>query len=40
MESAVTNVVEAGDTVLVAANGLWGDRFADMAERHGMAASK
>ena len=35
MESAVTNLIETGDTVLVAANGLWGDRFSDMADRHG-----
>ena len=36
MEAACTNLVEDGDTVLVAVNGLWGDRFADMSTRHGL----
>ena len=35
METSVCNMLEAGETVLVCTNGLWGERFADMAERHG-----
>ena len=35
METACCNMIEAGDTVLVAEKGLWGMRFADMAQRHG-----
>lgn len=34
MECAVCNVVEPGDKVLVCVNGLWGERFADMVQRH------
>ena len=34
MEAACTNMVEEGDVVLVAENGIWGQRFRDMAERH------
>ena len=35
MEAACCNLVEEGDVVLVAVNGIWGERFGDMAERHG-----
>ena len=35
MEAACCNMVEDGDVVLVAVNGIWGERFADMAKRHG-----
>ena len=35
MESAVTNLVEPGDTVLVLHHGEWGARFSDMVTRHG-----
>lgn len=35
MEAAMCNLVEPGDTVLVAVNGLWGTRAADMATRYG-----
>ena len=35
MEAAIANVVEPGDTVLVANNGYFGDRLVDMAERYG-----
>lgn len=35
MEASVCNLVEKGDKVLVCVNGLWGDRFAEMAQRHG-----
>ncbi|XP_077573460.1 alanine--glyoxylate aminotransferase-like [Stigmatopora nigra] len=35
MECAVFNSVEAGDCVLVAVNGIWGERLADMAQRIG-----
>ena len=35
MEAACCNMVEDGDVVLVAENGIWGERFGDMADRHG-----
>ena len=35
MEAACVNMLEPGERVLVAVNGLWGERFADMAEREG-----
>uniref|UniRef100_A0A8C6M0W5 Alanine--glyoxylate aminotransferase n=1 Tax=Nothobranchius furzeri TaxID=105023 RepID=A0A8C6M0W5_NOTFU len=35
MECAIFNTVEPGDSVLVAVNGIWGERAADMAERIG-----
>ncbi|XP_061539916.1 alanine--glyoxylate and serine--pyruvate aminotransferase a [Phycodurus eques] len=35
MECAIFNAVEAGDGVLAAVNGIWGERVADMAERIG-----
>lgn len=35
MECAIFNSVEAGDSVLTAVNGVWGERAADMAERAG-----
>ncbi|XP_053727286.1 alanine--glyoxylate and serine--pyruvate aminotransferase a [Synchiropus splendidus] len=35
MECAIFNAVEAGDRVLMAVNGIWGERAADMAERIG-----
>ncbi len=35
MEAACVNMLEEGEVVLVAKNGIWGDRFADMAERNG-----
>ena len=34
METSVCNLVDAGDTVMVGVNGLWGERFSDMADRH------
>ncbi len=34
MEAACCNMIEPGEVVLVAKNGIWGERFADMAERH------
>lgn len=34
MEASVCNLVEPGDTVLVGVNGLWGDRLAEMCDRH------
>ena len=33
MEASCFNMVEPGDKVLVCVNGLWGARWADMAER-------
>ena len=35
MEAALANLVEPLDVVLVAENGLWGQRAADMAKRQG-----
>ncbi|NXV30193.1 SPYA protein, partial [Rissa tridactyla] len=36
MEAAFLNLLEHGDTVLVAVNGIWGQRAADIARRLGM----
>lgn len=36
MECAVFNIVEPGESVLVAINGIWGERVAEIAERMGM----
>lgn len=35
MECAIFNTVESGESVLVAVNGIWGERAADMGERVG-----
>lgn len=35
MEAAVCNLIERGDRVMSCVNGLWGERFAEMASRHG-----
>lgn len=35
MECAVFNTVEPGESVLVAVNGIWGERVAEIAERSG-----
>lgn len=35
MEAAFVNTVEPGDVVVVAVNGLFGERMVDVAERHG-----
>ncbi len=35
MECVMANLVEVGDRVLVASNGIWGQRAADMAKRQG-----
>ncbi|XP_030647132.1 alanine--glyoxylate and serine--pyruvate aminotransferase a [Chanos chanos] len=35
MECAIFNTVEPGESVLIAVNGIWGERAADMAERIG-----
>lgn len=35
MECAVFNIVEPGENVLVAVNGIWGERVAEIAERIG-----
>lgn len=37
MECAIFNTVEPGESVLIAVNGIWGERAADMAERIGEA---
>lgn len=36
MECAVFNTVEPGESVLIAINGIWGERVAEIAERMGM----
>lgn len=36
MEAALCNLLEQGDTVLVAINGIWGQRAADITRRLGM----
>jgi alanine-glyoxylate transaminase/serine-glyoxylate transaminase/serine-pyruvate transaminase len=35
MEAVLVNLLEAGDTVLIGVNGLWGVRAADLAQRLG-----
>ena len=35
MECVMTNLLEPGKTVLIANNGIWGIRSADMARRQG-----
>ena len=33
MEAAMANLLEDGDTILIAENGIWGQRAEDMAKR-------
>ena len=35
IEAVMVNLLEKGDVVLIAKNGIWGDRAADMATRNG-----
>jgi alanine-glyoxylate transaminase / serine-glyoxylate transaminase / serine-pyruvate transaminase len=35
MEAGLCNLIEDGDVVLIAAQGIWGERAANMAKRHG-----
>lgn len=35
MEAVLSNLLEPGDRVLVAINGIWGQRAASMAKRYG-----
>lgn len=35
MEAVLCNLIEPGDRVLIAINGIWGERAADMAGRYG-----
>lgn len=35
MEAVMSNLLEPHDKVLIAVNGLWGSRAANMAERYG-----
>ena len=35
MDCVMNNMVERGDVVLIAENGIWGERAGDMAKRHG-----
>ena len=34
MEAVMANLLEAGDTILIAENGIWGQRAEDMAKRY------
>ena len=36
MECTITNACEKGETILIACNGIWGDRASDMANRAGI----
>jgi len=36
MECTITNACERGETILIACNGIWGDRASDMAKRAGV----
>jgi alanine-glyoxylate transaminase/serine-glyoxylate transaminase/serine-pyruvate transaminase len=38
MECVMTNMLEKDDVVLIATNGIWGQRAQDMAGRQGMSA--
>lgn len=40
MECAVFNAVEPGESVLVAINGVWGERVAEIADRMGIALNQ
>ena len=35
MEAVMTNMLQEGDVVLIAENGIWGQRAGDMASRQG-----
>lgn len=35
MEAALSNLLEPGDVALIGVTGIWGQRAADMAARHG-----
>lgn len=35
MEATICNLLEPGDVILIPENGIWGQRAADMALRHG-----
>lgn len=35
MEATMVNMLEHGEVVLIASNGIWGERASDMARRHG-----
>ena len=34
MEAVMSNLLEEGDTILIAENGIWGQRAEDMAKRY------
>ena len=34
MEAVMANLLEEGDTILIAENGIWGQRAEDMAKRY------
>ncbi|XP_060529474.1 alanine--glyoxylate aminotransferase-like [Cylas formicarius] len=40
MEALVCNLIEPGDKILITANGLWGNRIADLATRYGGVVKK
>ena len=35
MDATMCNLLEPGDVILIAENGIWGERAGDMATRHG-----
>ena len=35
MEAAIANCIEAGETIVVANAGIWGQRVCDLSERYG-----
>lgn len=40
MDTTISNLLEPGDVILIAENGIWGERAGDMATRHGAAVRK
>ena len=40
MEAVMANLLEEGDTVLIAENGIWGQRAEDMAKRYFLVVMK
>lgn len=39
MEATMCNLLEPNDIILIAQNGIWGERAAEMARRHGKGCS-
>ena len=40
MEAVMANLLEEGDTILIAENGIWGQRAEDMAKRYFLVVMK